>query len=119
MNLLSFGVPVIKAGDEFNDYGEYLTYDYRLTQWNFHRNFKDLIKFRQTQKSLKLEEHSDVKKMVLYKHEGNIITIQITNLDNQYPELLFIYKNKFTSNEKIILPVGLDTEEKENPMMGH
>ena len=50
--------------------------------------------------------------MVLYKHEGNIITIQITNLDNQYPELLFIYKNKFTSNEKIILPVGLDTEEK-------
>lgn len=118
MNLLSFGVPVIKAGDEFNDYGEYLTYDYRLTQWNFHRNFKDLIKFRQTQKSLKLEEHSDVKKMVLYKHEGNIITIQITNLDNQYPELLFIYKNKFTSNEKIILPVGLDTEEKRKPNDG-
>ncbi len=118
MNMLAFGVPIIKAGDEFNDYSEYLTYDYRLTQWDFHRNFKELIKFRQTQKSLKLEEHSDVKKMVLYKHEGNIISIQITNLDNQYPELLIIYKNKLTSNEKITLPVGLDTEEKRKPNDG-
>lgn len=118
MNMLAFGVPIIKAGDEFNDYGEYVTYDYRRTQWEFYENFKELIKFRQTQKSLKLTEHSDVKTMVLYNHEGNVITIQITNLDNQYPELLFIYKNKFSSSEKITLPVGLDTEEKRKPNDG-
>lgn len=118
MNLLSFGVPIIKAGEEFNDYSDYLTYDYRRNQWEFYQNYKDLIRFRQTQKSLKLKEHSDVKKMVLYSHEGNIITIQITNLDNQYPELLIIYKNKHTSTEKITLPVGLDTEEKRKPNDG-
>lgn len=118
MNILAFGVPIIKAGDEFNDYGEYVSYDYRRTQWEFYNNFKALIRFRQTQKSLKLTEHSDVKRMVLYNHEGNIISIQITNLDNQYPELLLIYKNKLTSDEKIILPVGLDTEEKRKPNDG-
>lgn len=118
MNMLSFGVPIIKAGDEFNDYGEYVTYNYKRTQWEFYDKFKELIKFRQTQKSLKLTEHSDVKKMVSYNHEGNIISIQITNLDNQYPELLLIYKNKIISNDKITLPVGLDTEEKRKPNDG-
>ncbi len=118
MNMLAFGVPIIKAGDEFNDYGEYVTYNYKRTQWEFYDKFKELIKFRQTQKSLKLTEHSDVKKMVSYNHEGNIISIQITNLDNQYPELLLIYKNKIISNDKITLPVGLDTEEKRKPNDG-
>lgn len=111
MMLLAFGVPIVKAGEEFNKTGRILTYDHDEASLAFYEGYKSLVDFRKRHNSLKFDQHRDVKSKVVYKKTDSTISIQITNMDDQYPELLIVHRNHLSPKETYILPVGLDTEE--------
>ena len=118
LNLLSFGVPVIKAGEEFNYRGDILSYEHDELSYLFYEEVRDLIRFRQSQPALKLQEHSDVKAKVMYEETDDTISLFIYDKDNPYLELFIVYHNNNIINNEIILPKGLFPIEKRENNIG-
>lgn len=105
IQLLSYGVPVIKGGEEIGPASKH-----HLIYQDKHNNslfniYKDLIDFRKQHPSLMFSSHSDIKNNVIYDVKDEVVFYRIINKDDLYPDILILHN--FGNKQNFNLPVGL------------
>ncbi|MFA6678372.1 MAG: hypothetical protein WCS22_02400 [Acholeplasmataceae bacterium] len=107
LQLLSYGVPVIKGGEEIGFYNddEPLNYQLKDTNNSLFVLYKDLIKLKKEHPSLQMLEHSKIRSDVVYTVKNNVVEYQIVSADDLYPHILIIHN--FGDTQNITLPEGL------------
>lgn len=106
VQLLSYGVPVIKAGEELNIFdGSPLSYEEKHFNNSIFTIYKNLLAFRKEHHSLKFKDHSTIKNTVLYDVIDDLVYYRIINPDDLYPDMLVIHN--FGEDTSFMLPEGL------------
>lgn len=105
IQLLSYGVPVIKGGEEIGyNSREKLIYEDKHNNSLFN-TYKTLIDFRKQHPSLMFSSHSDIKNNVIYDVKDDVVFYRIINKDDLYPDILILHN--FGNKQNFNLPVGL------------
>lgn len=106
IQLLSYGVPVIKAGEEINIFdNKHLSYAEKYFNNSTFTLYKNLIAFRKQHHSLNFKEHSTIKNNVIYEVDGNLVYYRIINSDDLYPDMIIVHN--FGDAKMFMLPEGL------------
>lgn len=106
LQLLSYGITVIKGGEEFGFYGNMsINYAFKDANFDLFNLYKELICFKKAHPSLKILEHTKLKNEVIYKVKDNLVNYQIINRKDLYPHILIVHN--LGERQNFILPEGL------------
>lgn len=106
IQLLSYGIVVIKAGEEIGFYSDLpIDYRYKHTNYSLFKMYQELLLFKKEHPSLQILDDSKLRSEVLYSAKNNVIEYQIINSKDSYPHILIIH-NLGTSTTTT-LPEGL------------
>lgn len=107
IQILSYGTLVIRAGEEFNDDGDVMNYHRKVYQRAFYQQFQTLITLRHNQKSLRFNEHRNVRDKVSVSTEDNYLYYRILNSENLFPDMIIIHHDATDTISKMTLPEGI------------
>lgn len=106
IQLLSYGVIVLKGGEEIGQYNNNpLNYTNKDINNNLYNTYKYLLNFRKEHPSLKILDHNDLKNEVLYSVKDSVISYEIINPNDLYPDILIIHN--LGDETDFLLPEGL------------
>lgn len=107
IQILSYGTPVIRAGEEFNDSSEVMNYHRKVYQRAFYQQFQTLITLRHNQKSLRFNEHRNVRDKVSVSVGDHYLYYRILNGENLFPDMIIIHHDATDTISKMALPEGI------------
>lgn len=107
IQILSYGTPVIRAGEEFNDSSEVMNYHRKVYQRAFYQQFQSLITLRHNQKSLRFNEHRNVRDKVSVSVGNHYLYYRILNGENLFPDMIIIHHDATDTISKMTLPEGI------------
>ncbi|NLN50717.1 MAG: hypothetical protein GX149_03725 [Acholeplasmataceae bacterium] len=115
IQLLSYGTPVIKGGEELNQHDTLrLGYHNKEQQKNLFKLYQDLITFRKEHASLKFAEHRLIKKEVSFYIDNDTVVYRIISINDLFPDFLIIHYLGEDSKTNFQVPKGLPGKEEYN-----
>lgn len=106
IQLLSYGIPVLKGGEEIGFYSDSpLDYNFKIGNIDLFNLYKTLLSFKKEHPSLKILDHTSLRKEVVYTAKDNVVLYHIINKDDLYPHILIVHN--LSEKQTITLPEGL------------
>lgn len=106
IQLLSYGIPVLKSGEEIGFYSDSpLDYNFKIGNIDLFNLYKTLLSFKKEHPSLQILDHATLRKEIVYTVKDNVVLYHIINKDDLYPHILVVHN--FSDKKTITLPEGL------------
>lgn len=112
LQLLSYGIIVLKGGEEFGFDSMPINYEFKDGNYDLFNLYRELISFKKEHPSLKILEHSTLKNEIMYKASDGIVKYQIVSSKDLYPHILIVHN--FGERQNFTLPEGLKGKEHYN-----